>query len=202
MALFILLIVIAETTVFVVTTPRRSERFFELYVLGANQLVGGYYPKNNPNLHEASLVTWYIGVTNLMGDSQFIEIRVKLGNQTTSAPDDSSVYPSPLPIVVSFERFLSDRATWKFPFTWSVTKASAVNGSIRILTMQINNETYSILNCSAADGYNFRVIFELWVWQSSTNAFEFGWNNDGELRAAWLQLWFNLTNVGPPPPPA
>jgi len=92
--------------------------------------------------------------------------------------------------------------TWEFPFVWSVTNATATAGSTRILTMQINNETYQTSNWSAINGYNFRLILELWVWQTNTNTLTYGWNSNGEYRTAWLQLWFNMTTPTPPPPPS
>jgi hypothetical protein len=201
-AVFVVLIVIAETAAFVATTPRPQERFFQFYVLGSNRLAAGYYPRNNANLHVASQISWYLGVTNSMGNVQLVEVRFKLGNETTNPPNDTSGIPSPAPGLIAFDRFLMDNETWEFPFAWSVTNATTSAGSTRILTVQINNATYQISGWSATNGYNFRMILELWVWQTNTNEFEFGWNSGGEHRTAWLQLWFNMTNITPPPPQA
>ena len=201
-AVFIVLIVIAETAVFVTTTPGPQERFFQFYVLGSNRLAADYYPKNNTNLHLASLVSWYVGVTNFMGNVQLVEIRLKLGNETTTSPNDTSYAPSSAPELIAFDRFLMDNETWEFPFAWSITNATTTAGFTHILRIQINNETYNISNWSANNGYNFRLILELWVWQTNTNMLTFGWNSNGEHRTAWLQLWFNMTTPTPPPPQA
>jgi hypothetical protein len=201
-AVFIVLIVIAETAAYVATTPRPQERFFQFYVLGPNRFASNYYPQNNPNLGLASLVSWYVGVTNLMGNVQLVEIRLKLGNETTTPPNDTSNTPSSAPELIAFDRFLMDNETWEFPFVWSITNATTTAGSIHILRIQINNETYKISDWSANNGYNFRLILELWVWQTNTNMLTFGWNSNGEHRTAWLQLWFNMTTPTPPPPKA
>ena len=196
-AVFLLLVMITETSAYLATTPRQREQFFEFYVLGSNRLAVNYYPQNDTNLRLASPISWYVGVTNLMGNTQLVEVRVKLGNETTIPPNDTSDTPSSAPELISFDRFLSDNETWEFPFVWSISNATATSRSIRILTVQINNETYEVSSWSAANGYNFRVILELWVWQTDTNTFEFGWNSNGEYRTSWLQLWFNLPNPSP-----
>jgi hypothetical protein len=201
-AVFIVLIVVAETATFVATTPRPQEQFFQFYVLGSNRLAADYYPQNNTNLRVASPVSWYVGVTNSMGNVQLVEIRLKLGNETTTPPNDTSNTPSSAPELIAFDRFLMNNETWEFPFVWSITNATTRAGSTRILTIQINNETYQIPSWSATNGYNFRVILELWVWQTNTNTLEFGWIDNGEHRTAWLQLWFNMTNAISSPPPA
>ncbi|MGA2626680.1 MAG: DUF1616 domain-containing protein [Candidatus Bathyarchaeia archaeon] len=201
-AVFIVLAIIAETGVYVVNTPRPSEQFFQIYVLGKNRLAANYYPQNNTNLHVASNVPWFVGVTNSMGEVQFVEVRVKLGNQSTTAPSDTSATPSSAPELTAFDRFLSDNETWEFPFVWSIMNATSNSGSTQILMVQVNNETYHVSDWSASNGYNFRLILELWVWQPGMNSFEFGWSSNGEPRTAWLQLWFNMTNPSPPPPQA
>ena len=181
------------------TTPRPQERFFQFYVLGSNRLAADYYPQNNTNLRVASPLSWYVRVTNFMGNVQLVEIRLKLGNETTTPPNDTSYASSSAPELVAFDRFLMNNETWEFPFAWSITNATTTAGSIRILRIQINNETYKISNWSANNGYNFRLILELWVWQTNTNMLTFGWNSNGEHRTAWLQLWFNMTTPTPPP---
>lgn len=201
-AVFIILTVVAESAAFVATTPRPQERFFQVYILGSNRLVANYYPHNNTNLRVASPVSWYVGVTNFMGNVQLVEIKLKLGNETTTSPNDTSYAPSSAPELTAFDRFLMDNETWEFPFAWSITNATKTAGSIHILRIQINNETYKISNWSANNGYNFRIILELWVWQTNTNTLTFGWNSNGEYRTAWLQLWFNMTTPTPPPPPS
>ena len=201
-AVFIVLIIIAEMAAYEATTPRPQERFFQLYVLGSNRLAADYYPQNNPDLHVASLVSWYVGVANSMGNVQLVEIRLKLGNETTIPPNDTTDTPASAPELVAFDRALMDNETWEFPFVWSITNATSTAGATHILTIQINNETYNVSNWSATNGYNFRLILELWVWQTNSNTLAFGWNSNGEHRTAWLQLWFNMTTPTPPPPPA
>ena len=74
-------------------------------------------------------------------------------------------------------------------------RRSLKRGSTRVITLQINNETYQIQDWSASNGHNLPLIFELWTWQTDANAFEFGWTASGEHRVAWLQVWFNMTST-------
>ena len=89
-AIFIVFIITAETVAFVTITPRPQERLFQFYVLGSRRLVADYYPQNNTNLRVASPVSWYVAVTNSMGNVQLVEVRFKLGNETTTPPNDTS----------------------------------------------------------------------------------------------------------------
>lgn len=197
LVVFIMLTMLAETGVYVATTPRPQEQFFQFYVLGRNRLAADYYPENRANLQVPANMSWYIGVTNNMGNVQMVEIRLRLGNGTTSTPNDTTPTPSSAPELLAFDRILADNETWEFPFSWSIANATKTSSSTLITIVKVNNQAYEPLDWSAVKGYNFRVIFELWVWQTNTNSFEYGWNSSGQRRTAWLQIWFNMTNPGP-----
>jgi len=179
---------------YVATTPRPKEQFFQLYVLGANRLLSDYYPNDDPNIGVGDLVRWHVGVTDSMGSVQLVVIRVKLGNQTTMPPDDLEAQPSPAPLITEFRRFVQDNETWEMPFFWQIVNADMLGRSTRILEMQINNETCQVPDVAAVDGHNFRLILELWTWETQSGAMQFGWLSGGERRVAWVQVWFNMTN--------
>jgi hypothetical protein len=192
-AVFVTLFIACEMIAYVATTPRPRDQFFQLYVLGTKHMAADYYPDNNTDIHIGEPVTWYLGVTDNMGMVELISMRVKLGNQTIESPDDNRTLESPASFVTEFRRFLQDNETWEIPFVWSISDAVSIEGSTHISELEINNETYPIRDCSAANGHNFRLIIELWTWQTEGNAFQFGWIANGEHRVAWLQLWFDIT---------
>lgn len=198
---FVILVVICEMVVYVATTPRPSDQFLQLYVLGSNQLAGNYYPNNDADIRVGEQVAWYLGVTNNMGTVQFVLIRVKISNETIPPPNDTLALDSPAPTMAEYARFMQDNETWQTSFVWSISNATSSANATKILNVQINNDTYQTLGCSASHGYNFRLIFELWTWQTNTDAFEFGWNVNGERHVAWLEVWFNATQAGPQPLP-
>jgi hypothetical protein len=195
LAVFITVLIIFEMLAYVSTTPRPQEQFFQFYILGANRLAADYYPSNDTNIRLGESLTWYIGVTDLMGNMQFVSIRVKLGNETISSPNDTQGLPSPAPLVTEFMRFIQNNETWELPFVWQILNASNAERSVRILALQINNQTILLSEPWARTGYNFRFIFELWVWDTDSANFQFGWFTANEHRVAWLQLWFNATSV-------
>jgi hypothetical protein len=195
LVIFLTLLVVFEVIAYVSTTPRPQEQFFQFYALGSNRMAADYFPNDDPNLRLGELVNWYVGVTDLMSNVQLVSIRVKLGNQTISAPNDTQGVPSPAPLVAEFMRSIQENQTWELAFAWRISKASSVGGSTRILELQINNQTFAVQGLSARSGNNFRLILELWTWNVDTAAFEFGWSTSTEHRVAWLQLWFNVPVV-------
>jgi hypothetical protein len=195
LVVFITLLIISETVVYVATTPRPQKEFFQIYVLGANHMAAGYYPNNDTNIRVGEQVNWYLGVTNFMGSVQLVALRIKLGNATISAPDDTNAAPSQAPLVIEFERFLQNNETWEFPFAWQILRTSPTAGSTHILGLLINSETILLSEASALGGRNFRFIIELWTWDTDSANFQFGWFAPIEHRVAWLQLWFNATSL-------
>jgi len=194
LVVFLTLLVIFEMVAYVATTPRPKEQFFQLYVLGANRLLSDYYLNDDPNIRVGDLVRWHVGVTDFMGSVQLVVIRIKLGNQTIMPPDDLEAQPSPAPLITEFRRFIQDNETWEMPFFWQIVNADMLGGSTRIVEMQINNETYQVPEVTAVDGHNFRLILELWTWETQSGTLQFGWLSGGERRVAWVQVWFNMTN--------
>jgi len=197
---FLTLLVLFEAAAYTVTTPGPRESFFELYALGANGLAGNYYPSNSTFIEPGTPVTWYIGISNQMGFLQFVDIRVKLGNQTINPPNDTTASPSPAPLIVEFRRFIPDNGTWEIPFVWQVLNFTTRNGYSRILQLKIDDITYSIQDsptCTSLKSCRFRFIFELWTWSVSSADFQIGWWNGDQRRIAWLQLWFSLAPGAP-----
>lgn len=195
---FIVLIISCELAVYEGSVKRSGgERLFQMYLLGGNHMAADYYPQNDTDIRPGVIIRWYLGTTNYMGSVQIVEIRVKIANQTTKSPDDVQALESPAPALTDIAKVLQNNETWETPWVWSVQNGTISGGSTHILLLKINNETYPISDWMASNGYNFRIIFELWTWQSDSNAFHFGWTSNGEQRVAWLQVWFNMTSVSP-----
>lgn len=143
LVVLVILLVMCEAIAYVMTTPRPTEQFFQLYVLGADHTASDYYPGNSANLLLGKQVSWYLGVINNMGTVQLVSLRVKVSNSTINPPDDQRVLESPAPAVTDFARFLEDNDTYKVPL-WSISNATQTNGTVHILTLQIGNETYQV----------------------------------------------------------
>ncbi len=197
LAVFLTFLILFETAAFIAMTPRPQDQFFEFYALGANRSADDYYPNNSTFIQTDEPVTWYLGVTNRMGSMQFIDIRVKLANQTLTAPNDTTLVPSSAPVVAEFKQFIQNNQTWEIPFIWQVLNfTTTTQGYSRILQLQIGNVTYSMLNaptCSSLSSCSFRFIFELWIWNLGSSEFQFASWNGNNQQIVWLQLWFKIT---------
>ena len=192
---FLTFLILFEAAAYTATTPGPRESFFQLYVLGPNGMASDYYPNNSAYITVGEPVTWYIGVSNQMGSMQFVDIRIKLGNQTIDPPNDTTASPSPAPLVAEFERFIQDNGTIEIPFVWKILNFTSQSGRPRLLQLQIDNATYSIQNspmCSSFSSCRLRLVFELWTWNVNISDFQIGWWNGDQRQIAWLQLWFYL----------
>jgi hypothetical protein len=197
-ALFLTILIITSMVVGSITwvylNPRPEEQFFALGILGENMMAERYYPRNESTILMGDLVKWYVTVYNHMGSVQYVSIRAKLLNQTTPPPDDMNHTASAVPPFQEIRQVLADNETWTFPLDWSVEGMAWSNDSLRITALKLNNVTLTQdLNTTARQGYNFRIVLELWSYTNRTAGFQFGWRSGSELRSAWVQIWFNLT---------
>jgi hypothetical protein len=200
LTLLFVFLIIFETTAYIATTPKPQKGFFQLYALGADGLATDYYPNNSSFIQPGERVSWYIGVSNQMGKMQFVDIVVRLGNQSYTPPNDTTASPSNMFEVVDFQRFLQNNETWEVPFVWETLNVTTQNGYTSIIEMQIGNSTYAVqksASCLISRPCNMRFIFELWTWDTDSDNFQYGWENGNQTVSAWLQLWFTPT-VGAP----
>ncbi len=194
-AIFITSLLIFIALAYVITTPRPSQEFFQLYVLGFDHDLARYYPNNDPNVSPNSTVQWYVGVTNSMSSVQYVVLKLKLGNSTTPAPNETASASSPAPLLAQYSRVLLQNETWEFPFYWSIVGENRRGNAIS-LEMNVNGTDISMTDPMTQGGNNYRIFIELWVYNSTSNDIEFGWGAGSQRKAAWLQVWFNATLPG------
>ena len=193
LTVFIAATLIFATVAYAQLTPRPREQFFQLYILGENRKIGDYYPNGDPNLPPGTDVKWYLGVINNMGSTQYVMVKVKVGNRTMEPPNGEEATPAQMPTIIEYRRFLMDNETFEAPLQWTVMDAEEAHGTVRLTKLKINNETIPVQGVEAEKGENFRVVLELWTYNPESGEFTFGWKSGGERKAAWLQLWFNIT---------
>jgi len=192
--IFISTLLIFTMIAYIAVTPRPREKFFQLYALGETKMAKRYYPNNDTNIPTDTPVKWHLGTTNFMGSTQLAIIQAKLGNQTLASPNEIEATPAPLPTLIEFRKVLQNNETWEFAFTWKITNTTSI-GNLTYLTLNVNGVETHIGDVGAKDGYNYRIIFELWTLDVESNDIIFGWKASNERRAAWLQLWFNATTL-------
>lgn len=173
----------------------REEQFFALAVLGEEGMVEKYYPDYDPNIEVGEEVHWTIYLYNHLGEAQYVAVRVKLLNSTMLAPNSTSCSPSPAPVVYEIRRVLLDNETWLYPFDWNLLNVVLNGDSISIERLMINGQPYQI-NVGTLNGFNFRIVLELWIYDEVSERFNFGWVTMQESHCAWNQIWFNVTLAG------
>jgi hypothetical protein len=171
--------------------PKYEERFFELGLLGKDKKAEGYYPNDNSTLEVGSQILWYIYVHNHMGSVQNVSVRVKLLNSTMETPNDREHKPSPYAFFVEFPLSLSVDETLLVPFSWSILEAVSQNNSVIIKSLIVNNQTIEV-NVTTFSDNSFRMVFELWVYDLSSNEYKFCWEYKNEFHSASLFIGFRV----------
>jgi len=194
--IFLTFLVAFELLTYATIATRPTQPFFELFVLGSNGTAADYFP-NSTNLAVGENVNWTLGVVNQMGSMQLADIRVKLGNETIISPNDTQATPSPAPLVTEFKHFILANETWTLPFSWHVSNYTSSDGRVMITKLSINNVTYPLQDAptcqtGVSESCSFKLIFELWTWNTDDADFQFGWWNGQRQIVAWLQIWFGL----------
>lgn len=178
---------------YTVLRPPPSEQFYAMYILGSNGLAEHYYPNDNPNLKIGEPINWTIGIYNHMGSLRYVVVRVKLLNSTLPSPDELTGVPSSVAPLLEYARVLVDNETWSIPFVWRIMSVSQNLGELMITGMSINQTTISGNLIRAVSGHNYRLVFELWFYDKSTNDLAFSWRTQNTQHSVWTQIWFNAT---------
>lgn len=194
-----MLVVIVVTTVvssglaYRSLNPSSVEPFFAVWVLGNGGLLQNYFPNNNTSLRANETLTWTIGVYNHMGSLEYVALQVKLLNSSDTGPNDISA--SGTPALVEFDRVLTENETWTTPFIWEISRINQADGATKVTELTVNGRVVSVPLAEAADGLNFRLVFELWYYDETSNSLAFSWQSSAGIRTSWVQVWFNTTLV-------
>ena len=178
---------------YVSTTPRPNEEFFQLYVLGADHKLEHYYPNDDPSIVPNSTVQWYVGVTNSMASVQYVVVKLKLGNATIPAPNETIGAPSPAPLLAQYSRVLLVNETWEFLVNWEVAAENRTGSAISV-NLNLNGTNLAMANPMNQNGQDYRIIIELWVFNPATGGLQFGWVRGSLVHADWLQVWFSVAS--------
>ena len=191
-----LVLVLLICTPFVIETLKvRQEQCFMLAILGEEGKAEQYYPSDDPEISMGETVHWTMYLHNQMGEVQYVAVKVKLLNSTMKNPDYTSYNPSPEPAVYEIRHVLMNNETWLYPLNWNLINAELNFVKTSIKSMMINEDPLQI-NVESINGYNFRIVLELWVYDETSNQFNYGWIEQQGLQTAWNQIWFNVTRPG------
>ena len=171
---------------------RSGEPFFAAAVLDEEGTADRYYPSDDANIKVGDEIKWILYVYNHMGEAKYVALRLKLLNSTMSAPDSISCSPSQAPVLFEVRHVILDNETWFYPISWSIGDVGLDGDFIVIEQLSVNDRDIET-DVVAREGYNFRIVIELWIYSESLNDFQFDWSYDHDVGCAWNQLWFNAT---------
>ena len=169
--------------------PKYEERFFEFGLLGKDKMAESYYPNNNSTLNLGSQVNWYVYLHNHVGSFQEVIVRVKLLNSTMELPNNKEHKPSPFVSFIDFPLSLSVDDSKFVTFSWSILEAVSQNDSVILKSLMVNDQTFAV-NVSALSNSFFRMVFELWVYDESSQEYLFGWESGEDFSSASIHLMF------------
>lgn len=190
----LIICMIVTTGVWMVLNPPPTEPFLSLYTLGGKQLLANYYPGDNPNITPNETVLWYVGVYNHESSAQYVELQFKLLNSTEIPPNAASNRPAVAQPFSVLRQLIPSNGTWLIPISWSITQVSNFKTGLRIDTLTFNGHLItSNLGVLAVNGYNFRIVIELWIYDLGSGQFMFSFPSQNR-QSAWNQVWFNATS--------
>lgn len=158
-----------------------GEQFSELYLLGPGNIAEDY-PSNVAVGENYSV---YVGVGNHIGSSAYYVLYVKFGNKTDPLPNVVSGTPSLLKPLYECRLFVQDGESWETPLTFSIATSSFSGNQSLISKLTINNVVFNVNKPTNGTMFNYRLLFELWIYNSQSSSIEY--NN----RSVYLKL--NLT---------
>ncbi len=184
-SLVLILIVAFPALSMVVSFPRGSERFSELWVLGPNHMAEDY--PFNVTIGEQYRV--FVGIGNRMDSSIYYIVYVKFRGQIQPMPDTSNSTPSSTPPLYEFQAFVADGATWENPVDFSILEASRSGSSYLVRRMSINDMIFSVNSSSNWDsersGFYYQLFFELWLYNTTSRSFQY--------HDRFVGIWLNVT---------
>ncbi|MCW4019191.1 MAG: DUF1616 domain-containing protein [Candidatus Bathyarchaeota archaeon] len=134
-----------------------------------SQHTAANYPSN---ITPATNYTVFLYVGNHLGHSAYYMIQVKLFNQTQF---NSS---TPKPCLFNETFFVEDEQSWELPIVFSLNYTYNQNlTQVNVNQITVNGATANagptmLFRDSKREGYFGYLVFELWVYNSATKAFE------------------------------
>lgn len=169
----------------VVSSQKGGEKFSDIWLLGPNH-VAEDYPFN---ISVGDTYTVYLGVGNHMGGSMYYLIYVKFRNQSQSLPNATLSTPSPLPAHYDLRAFVQDEGTWERPIVFSVAQAAHAGNSSFVDSLILNGRSVWVNSTAVWDsekgGFYYQLFFELWVYNASSDSFQF--------HNRFVGIWLNMT---------
>ena len=174
--------------------PSQENYFIELGILGKNKTADAYF-SNLDSIIEVGLQSeWYLYVHNHMDSVQNISLRIKILNSTMTLPNDNNNEYSPYESFAEFPLSLSVNETIFVPFIWGISDIVIQNDSVAIKQLIVNSQICEVDIMNFSDSY-FQLVFELWVYEDSSQEYKFGWTLEENISSVSLYVGFKAISV-------
>jgi hypothetical protein len=164
---------LASPTLSLIVHVPVGEEFSVLYVLGSSR-TAQTYPFNVSSGQDYVV---FLGVTNHLGSSAYYTCYVKLTNETDLLPNDTAGTPSPAEPLYEIHLLLQDGETREKAVLFSFDNVTSTQNETSIVRMSINGVAFNThkpaLWDSDYNGYYYRFLVELWVYNVQSQAMEF-----------------------------
>lgn len=166
-----------------------QEQYIMLSTVGSDMTTKSIYPTSGPLVSEGDILDWNVQLYNHMGESEYVEIRLKLLNSTQQGPDNVLHLPSPAADIYEERIALASNETAVIPIAIKITEAEVgTGGATAISALTVNGAEITGLNVANDKSNNFRFIIELWRHDVETESFVFTWPSGLESESAWNQI--------------
>jgi hypothetical protein len=192
LVLLVSLSAIYSSAAYYATSKAPSQPYMAFGVY-SNHALQEYISDDNFTIRPPQTTNWTLTVGNLMNVAQFAMVVVRLGNSTTQTPNSTTPAAS-VPELIAMQLFLGIGETSKLNFTWTVQSVNQTGGLVFPSLLINGQQTSGQLQIGAASGRNFRLIFELWTFDTGRESFQYGYPGmAGSTVGEWLQVWFNTS---------
>lgn len=191
---YLIFLALTSVVAWVAAHPPRVEEFSSISVLGETMNATNYFPNNTTSVPLNQQISWVVQVYNHMGSVQLYQVKVSVTNTTINGqpagPNATSHTPSQGDKLLEIYRVLLNGESWNLPLQWSITQETNGGGVTTIQTIRVNNNPVPV-GISAVSGKDFRIVIELWSYDTETHDFIFSFTGNGILYSVFNQIWFD-----------
>jgi len=177
------------------TIDEKHEGYLAMTTLGSDMKTTNYFANGNGTLGIGEQASWYVKVHNGMGSAEYVSLRIKLLNSSQLADPHYQNQSSSERTIFELRQLVSKNGTWTAPLNWSIGSVETKDSYLAIRSLKINGQEVSNLDVRNINGQGFRMVLELWRYNSNIEDFESSWpSSTFETRSVWNQIWFNVRN--------
>ncbi len=179
----ILIFVVTAISALIVASPAlqrllvypQTEYFTEFWYLGPKHMA-----EDIPyNITKGESYNIFLGISNNLQQVAYYQVQIKFRNQYQSAPNNFNHTYSTLEPLYTINAIVAYKETWELPITFSFDYSyDSYSSQINFNRLTFNREALNLSNYSTSWDAEKKVfygnlIFELWIYNETTNTFQY-----------------------------